>query len=60
MRHRLRSFAVLLPLVAALMLGTAPGAAAEDAAAGLPNLRRELSDRGLSFLERHEGFVGHL
>jgi GH24 family phage-related lysozyme (muramidase) len=60
MTRQLRILVVLFTLAGALGLGTNAVSAAEATEASLPNLHRQLSDRGLSFLERHEGFVGHL
>jgi GH24 family phage-related lysozyme (muramidase) len=60
MRHQLRLLAVLFTVAGALALGSGAAGTADAAEAALPNLHRQLSDRGLSFLERHEGFVGHL
>jgi len=61
MRRQLRPLAaVLFALMGLLALGSSAALAAEATEARLPNLQRELSDRGLSFLERHEGFVDHL
>ena len=57
--HR-RLLAALLAFLGPLLLGVGAVSAAEALEAALPNAQRQLSDAGLSFLERHEGFVDHL
>jgi lysozyme len=64
-RPKSMSLRVCLTLMlGALVIGTAAPAMAQEAEVAAPDAiaaaRRSLSDRGLSFIERHEGFVDHV